>query len=444
MKKSRYVIILCMLVYFLTSLPNCKREFCNHPEIIDFEQIQPKSDKINVAVFFDASESMMGFVKQENSYYIRTIQILERSLFSAWPKDSTWTYFKFGTEIGKIPRSKILNAIQSAFYEDKKFTLKTYIEKVIDSAKTDNLTLIITDLFQNDSDVNLLISKLNNKFLEKNIAFGVLGIKSQFIGNVYDVWIKRLSFEYDTTGRKTKDFRPFYVLMLGQYEDIRHYYENIKINGLDSFPEKKFIIFSANTVEKLASFENSTLTETSKITEVTKLLAHHEKIDPVKQFIVKGNCARAYFKCGIKLLLLPYSIGFDAARLTPTNSALRYEGNQFVECPSALKGFEVDNFSFETSTLKFNVSIIPASLPGEGIYCFKTIIRPRQNAYSLPGWISEWDMNQELINKWRKNRHQFKGSTTLNLKIFLTNIWQIIYQKNKPKIAKLYCYIKKR
>lgn len=444
MKTSRYYVLVCVLLYLLTSFSDCKREYCNSPEIMDFENIKPKSEELKVDVFFDASESMMGFVQQDNSYYIRTIQIMERALISAWPKGTIWTFYKFGTHIDKIKRNEILRAIQPAFYQDKRFTLKTYIEKVIDRAKKENLTLIITDLFQDNSDVNLLISKLNEKFLKKNMAFGILGIKSEFIGKVYDVWIKKLSFDYDTTGRKANDFRPFYVLMLGRYEDIKHYYENIRINGLDSFPESNFIIFCANIVKKLASFEDSILTETSKITEVTTLLAPHDMTYHVKQFVVKGSYAKAYFRAGINLDLLPYTVEFDKKKLIPKSFALRYSGDHFVDCETALKGLKIENFTSENSLLEFSVNIVPANLPGEGTYCFKIIIRPLQEAYALPGWISNWDMNQELINKWKENRHQFKGSTTLNLKIFLNNIWQIIYQKSKPKIAKLYCYIKKR
>jgi hypothetical protein len=410
---------------------------------MDFERIAPTSEEVIADVFFDASFSMSGFVNQANSLYIRAIQILERSLISAWPKNSTYNYYKFGSDISQIKRNEFLKAIQPSFYWDRKFRNETRIEKVVEKAKVENLTIIITDLFQNDADVNLLISKLNDKFLKKDMSLGVLGVKSEFVGKVCDVSLQGLHFDYSTENLKPKEFRPFYVLMLGSYSDIKHFFENLKINGLSTFPEKNFIIFSPYLVERLASFEDSTLSETSKIVEVSNIITPVETRQHVKQFVVKASYKRSYFKSGITMRLLPYSIKFNSQKLFAKILAFQYHGNSFVDCRKALKAFKIEHFVLSNSNLEFETEIFPANFPENGAYCFRVEVQPEQDAYSLPDWITGWDMDQNRINRWKNNPGKFKGNTTLNLKIFLNNIWQIIYQKNKPKITKLYCYIKK-
>lgn len=443
-RHMKFILLTFILGYFSVFWVECKPEHCKLAEKMDFEAIRPLTENVKADVFLDASYSMAGYVECSNSFYIRTLQILERALISGWPQ-GTRSFYKFGTEISRpLPREKILSAAQCGFYGDPNFRHQTRIEKVIDKARPENLTIIVTDLFQNGADVNLLITKLNEKFLKKEMALGVLGIKSEFSGNVCDFGVPNLNFSYSTLDKKKpEDFRPFYILMLGKYADVKHYYENMKINGLDSFLVENFIIFSPQLVEQLASFEKSNLPEIFKLKEVINIVDPHQPNYHIKQFVIHGNPSKAHFQIVIRLALLPYIVKFDGLNLKSDISALLYRGSRFEECEVALRGFGVRDLVSSGSHLRFTADIVPANFPGNGTYCFKIVVHPHQKSYSLPNWISDWDMDQNLIDQWRINPAQFKGNTTLNLKNFLNNIWQTIYQKYRPKITKLYCYVKK-
>ncbi|MCK5059033.1 MAG: hypothetical protein KAT34_20465 [Candidatus Aminicenantes bacterium] len=459
-KSSILFIFTCIVVCFLLLYGGCEpRKFCPFPEDMDFEGIAPLSDNLQTDIYIDASFSMVGFVNPGNSYYARTLQLLERAIIAGWPKGSR-TFYKFGAIINEISREQALEAAFRGFYCDPDFKSETRIESVIDNAAKDNLNIIVTDLFQMDADVNLLIEKLNQKFLSKEISVGVFGIKSQFRGRVWDVGLESLNFHYDTDGREPAEYRPFYLLILGKYNDIVHFYKMMRYNGLDSFQGKNFIIFSPQLVERLATFENSKI-KPGKVTQVLKILENSQKRRHLKQFMVNNSSSEHYFESSIPITFLDHMVQFNPQKICMEISAWQWMANlkkrkgntkkkqenpmsgKMIPSGEVLRAIAIKNIGIAGSQLKFKTEIDPNGFPEDGTYCFKIVFQSLSDSCSLPQWISGWDMDQNQISTWSENPQQFPGNTTLNLKSFLNNIWQIIYRKHKPKIAKLYFYIEK-
>ena len=78
-----------------------------------------------------------------------------------------------------------------------------------------------------------------------------------------------------------------------------------------------------------------------------------------------------------------------------------------------------------------------------GIYLYEVTVSPRNSAYKMPDWISEWDMPPENLDRWKNNPNSFNGATTLNLHPFVSQLWQTVTQTNRPVIAHLFCYLQK-
>ena len=100
------------------------------------------------------------------------------------------------------------------------------------AADTDNtegqLVVIVTDLFQDDSDITQLIGHLKEKYIRKGHDVGLFGLRSQFDGTVYDIGIgEGSSMPYRSTPGNPETFRPFYLLVLGKYADIAHYFDRL-------------------------------------------------------------------------------------------------------------------------------------------------------------------------------------------------------------------------
>lgn len=434
-KLSIYLIVLILLL----NLSGCGKKYCTPVGPIEQENISSLTKDIKSDVYLDASGSMIGYTSNINSYYNRTLDILERGLISGWPKCNP-KYYKFGTKLLNISTSDLFNAKYPNFYKDGQLSGLTHIETVFQKAKTENLTVIITDLFQSLADINKPLNAIKEKFLnDPEIGLGILGIKSEFNGVIYNINPLGKQFNYSTVGRHSPDYHPFYILILGKYADIYHLYQNMKFNGLSGFPEKNFLILSPKLVAKLTTFEDSNILTTIKLKEVTNLLDPRNTSEHFKQFVIQGNPEKASFTAEIKLHPLDSTIQIDPQKLIPVVSSWRYDQKSFFKCENSLKGIKINDVSIKNGVLHFRVDVSPSWFPGNGIYCFEIIVYPSQDAYALPVWISNWDMDQNLID----SDSQFKGNCTLNLKNFLNNIWQIIYQSNRPKIARLYFYLEK-
>ena len=107
----------------------------------------------------------------------------------------------------------------------------------------------------------------------------------------------------------------------------------------------------------------------------------------------------------------------------------------------AQRAFAIKDARLNESTLDFKSEIVPAFLPGAGIYCFKVTLLPKE--YKTPDWFAQWNMSSGEVEAAMKNHKQFNGSTTFNLETFLTNLWATTLQLHKPKVAEFYCFVKK-
>lgn len=468
MSRRKIPHIACILLLILISLQvGCTRDVCSLPPEDTSSKFPALSNAANVDVYIDATLSMQGFIVPGTvSYYQQTLPLLESAVEKGWPQGQV-IFYKFGTRINKLAGRGYLEATRPGFYNNEEVNKKTFIENVIDSASTEHLTVIVTDLFQDNADVNLLTQKLKDKYIANNLAIGIIGIKSEFSGAIYDVGINNYKFDYKSNA-DPNSFRPFYVLLLGKHPDVAHYFEMLDKSGLGGFPAKNFVIFSSYMGDPVANFNGSKITPTNNIVIVNNLLPIGAKEERVRQFRVRDTAKPSSFTALLKSSPLSYTPVNNVSALTPEVTAWKCEppktvsvsapnGNHpsqggksnalsgpakmLVEVPNASAALQIKNGSLSGSDLKFEAEIAPASLPGDGIYCFRVILRPQQ--YPLPEWVSEWDMNIRQIEEWKRKPQDFNGSTTFNLAHFLGDLWDTVIYVHHPKVADFYCYVQK-
>ena len=410
------------------------------PEDVN-NRIPTVSNRLDVDIYLDATLSMKGFiVSGTSSYYEQALQLLERAVGSGW-KEGRIQYYKFGSLISPIEGRDHLQASQPRFYTNPEYLKRTHIENVIAAANPTNLTVVVTDLFQNDADINLVTAKLKEKYLAKNSAIGILGVKSQFDGTVYDVGIRNYSFKYVSGEQDPERFRPFYVLMLGRHADIQQYHEKLISSGLREFPVKYFTIFSRYLGESVASFERGKLTSIAKMVEVGDLMAPGQKDGRVKQFRIRDNSEAVNFSAILEFRSLPHTMPYDGSSLDPEIAAWKSQSDQLADSPQAARALNIKNAALSGESLKVDVDLTPPSLPGSGIYCFRAILRPKN--YQPPQWVADWDMPTSQIEAWRLKPDDFNGATTFNLKPFLSDLREAVLQL-RPKVGELYWYVRKK
>ena len=419
------------------------------------------SDRLVARIYFDATLSMQGFVVPGSTRYTQMCPYLESVIVSGWT-DGKADFFRFGEHVESIDRDTYLRVGSKDFYENENIYRETFIQKTIDhedqivkgrmkgsraperptelgvsdtpeegsevvapteevneSSKENRLVVIVTDLFQDNSDITLLVTQLKEKYIQNGFEVGLFGLRSQFDGKVYDTGIGEDPIIHKSNPENPETFRPFYLLVLGRHADIAHYFDRLTAKS----PDAKTIIFSRYLVSPLLSFDGAKI-KTENLNRKT------ESQDPrLERYEIVDNSKDATISAKLEYFPLSHAISFDPkVPLKIDKRALKGgteespEGKKWLEVKSGLSGNEL--------TVKFTLS---EPLPGKAIYLYEVTLSPDFDAYQTPNWCSEWDMGNAR-----------NGAKTLNLVNFVSGLSQVTARMHRPKIAKFYCYIGKR
>ena len=176
----------------------------------------------------------------------------------------------------------------------------------------------MTDLFQDKGDINRLVAQLKEKYLEKELAVGLLGIRSQFDGKVYDAGINVPPIDHQGD-------RPFYLLVLGRHADIAHYFDQIKAE----FDESKTVLFSPYLVNSLVASEGASVSSIENLVRVESLVKPPD--DRLKQFRIRDNSDTAKFSATLKYIPLKHTMSFEPDQLEVSVIAKHVLDSQTVE-----------------------------------------------------------------------------------------------------------------
>ena len=428
------------------------------------------SDSLAARIYFDATLSMQGFVAPGSTDYTRICPYLESVIVSGWENEEV-NFFRFGEQVESINRNTYLQAGSVHFYEAENIYRETFIQKIIDyedrfvsdqmeggsiheesteiegsstpeestevvpsteevnarKEEENPLVVIVTDLFQDRGDINLLVAQLKEKYIKNGLEVGLFGLRSQFDGTVYDTGIGQAPLPYRSDPNNPKTFRPFYLLVLGRHADIAYYFDRLKANN----PDAKTIIFSRYLVNPLLSFKDATIGPLENLNNDT--IARNP--DPrLKEFRITKKDRPSKISATLEYMLLPHVMPFDSytletfvvAKHTPIEERKKSLDPQ--ECLNVKSTLSKNGDGNELS-VEFGLS---SSLQS-AIYLYEVILSPGIDSYQAPKWCSDWDMGTER-----------NGSKTLNLVNFVRDLSQVTARMHLPKIAQFHCYIKKR
>ncbi len=169
--------------------------------------IDKKTSDSNIsgAIFVDTSGSMSGYVNSSGGDYGSTINFLD-SIFD--PQQTK--YFSFDSMAKSINRDTFFDsARQASFYQGKDSKIDVALDS--EQGRKSSLVVVVTDLEQDKGDVNRIVQKLASYIQKPNYAVGLIGIKSNFNGTVYN--LNNSSFNYSKE-------RPFYLLAIGNEAEV--------------------------------------------------------------------------------------------------------------------------------------------------------------------------------------------------------------------------------
>lgn len=453
MIKVRWLALAIAISLLLDSCNIPKKDFTCDPPTSANSQVS-QSDTINLAIHVDGSGSMLGYVANDTSRYVQTLELLDRTIaLGISSSKSTIEYYRTGKGSKKITRSDFRKAQKPEFYDgsnpqfpDVASGLATAITP---SQKGEQLFVMVSDLDQDGGDVTNLNQKIKETYLnrqKKGYAVGIVAIRSEFKGTVYIADKTRQDFSYDTEGKKNEDLRPFYVMFLGPYLDIANYFEKLKREGGQVLEGSQFLIFSPNNIVSEISYLSSPqpplpqdLKQPSSLNDgQVAVEVNDEKKNQLLE-IEKDSSQELPINYKVAFTSLSHTLPIDASSIESTfkikvfdisDKNFKEKNNQSLKSFLKISDWQIDN---NNKTLSFVTKISPSQVPEPGVYWFTVDVTAKN--LQEPAWWKEWDFDP-------KRDKTDDGSKTNNLVKFLRGLKTItteLMQDDPPMIGH-FCY----
>lgn len=385
------------------------------------------ADSMRMEVYLDGTVSMGGYAVTGGEYG-RFLEELESTSQTAW-KRTDIHYYKFGASVREIPRQEFLGARTAGFYHEPGLSAVTSIQKAINCHRGPNISVLITDLFQTEGDVNTVVDQVKRQCFQQGVTVGILGIPSRFDGTVYDANVP--SYRY-TSGADPSSLRPFFALMFGDQAAIERL-----VSSLSALP----------------------FVDKHKFTEIGPTI--------VASYTVAMSKPRSDRVINLRTQVAPYQFAFDVRKgesggtvidtiqLRPREGAMPIRGDQvelvaFKKSTVNGKGAKwtdstaTNDFSLTkldmpkatttaatAATLNTNVSGPP------GRYSYMLLLRTGAiNGFETPTWVSALSSANPTP--------QSDANKTLNLDRFVLALRGAASSVSQPAIAKWYVDVRKQ
>lgn len=398
-----------------------------------------KSDSITADVYIDGTTSMYGYVNYPGgTIYADAMKAIDGTITSTWKSDEI-KYVKFGDSFQQLSRDAFLQMDKTNFYDQK----DTSLQKVVEQANDKDLTIIVTDLFQTNQDLDSLVHSIKNKGLGEGKALAVIGFKSQFNGKIFDVGKNLSSVDYASTD-DTASYRPVYVLVLGNENDARAFTANY-LKKLPKEAQAQAAFLSANLgtdvsleADKVSNKKKDGKKKAAKLAEISNLLPNND----IMQYRLKKDekaseaAARLYAKNVIGKIPDTYQITTDSVENWSNNSFTKVDADNFITGDVADAGLKDG-----TANLALDVQTSAEAIhKKEGIYRAQlSLIPDKDNYIQAMNVFSDWNFDDSQINDNPETIKQV-GSKTLNISKFLSQLASLNYELNKPGFHNVYIY----
>ncbi len=414
---KKFLLIICAVTIFLIGcgneirtvppLPGTLPNFLNAPE------------KIDTDIYFDATVSMKGFTTLAAGNVYLTLPDLLGDLCGSTGEVK---FFSFGEQIHALDGRSYRQFATPEVYNEA----ITAVANVVDRADTNHLSIIVTDLFESDSDWSNVTQKFREKFFANHLSVGVIGIKNSFYGEIFDVGLNAAHFNYNSWDNPDR-YRPFYLLVMGRDDIVKNFLR--KFNERQILPnDTGFLLLSENLNETPADFSNFELDEVENFySDETLGLDSRvkefglDKFSEAASFIVNWEYKPPLGACPL-----------DLSEVDTEIEIFSVEGEEWtpLQKNDLRVGLLKDNR--QSGNFLIKISLTPEKTLAEGKLNFVRIkVMPKENGYKLPAWVELWSVNVDGAAK------NFDGSKTLNLIRVLGSLKDSIFAASRPALMNI-------
>lgn len=391
-----------------------------------------KSENLKVAIYVDGSGSMLGYVNNGKTNYVKALNSI-RNVFELIGKLPV-EYYRNGNPNQKITGSEYYSyAGTPVFYDGSNAKFKA-VSSPIDAAilipekNEDKMTVIVTDLEQNSGDVTKLTKKIQDTYFNqsrKDYGVGIWAMKSEFNGTVYAQELNNIrTFTYDSES-KTDKFRPFYILFIGPYRDIRYYFDKLKeYDSQQLMVNSNLIIFHPdNIIDNISNIETLPNIASNNIIRPVSLVKNgvsvtKENVPGELLQINKSQEKTLTIDYVVPFYPAPYNLSINTEKKSIDSKVKVESFDQFEKKFQNINNSEINNaiqlqnWQFKDNKLYFSTIIEPNKFPQPGIYKLQFDVFTHK--LQAPTWWREWD--------WQARSNDQDGSKTHNLEEFLIGL----------------------
>lgn len=375
----------------------------------------PVEEAVRMNVYLDGTVSMSGYVADGNSNYLDFIQELETS--QPW-KHAEVHYYKFGSTVTEIPRPKPSLVASKAFYGER----VTQIDSVIDCKGQNQVAAVVTDLFQDEGDIQAIVARIKQKCFLRATAVGILAIPSQFDGVVYDAKVP--PFPYQSRDGDTTSYRPFYVLLFGEPRHLASL-----VQGLASRPyisENRFVLISNHVVRDYTL----TLTKTrdSKDLNVERARSPRHFV-----FRLRKGGAGGRLDGELKIQRDPLAPPFRSDQLQLSTMRFTPAKGSVPADSAASQEFQLEEVTEAGTVIKVRLNLNLSGPPDT--YLYRLTLRTGPAGFGAPRWVTAYSSSNPTATSG--------PNKTLNLDRFISALRRANSTITRPAVAQWFITVRK-
>jgi hypothetical protein len=371
------------------------------------------SREVAIDLVVDATTSMEGYAGRETGYG-RFLDRLESSLGTKW-QSADVRYFRFGTRVDSIGRDVFRSAWEGpAFYRVSGLFERTNLDSVLSRIAPDRVTVVVTDLFQDDGDTNALVEALRDRAFKRGFAVGVVPVESAYNGRVYDA--PGGPYSYASTPGDVATYRPFYALVMGEAPLLRRFFETIRtVEGVR--PERMLLV---------SPYVVSAYEVAVEKPGQTQGINANGKIGSAYRFVVRSGHDGGTLKGR-----LTYALRADAAPVVPDRlvmRAFRADGADSV----ATSEITMRNAHADGDAVAFDLDV--RLTQPKGRYAYLLLFEAGDlDGQRMPEWVYSLSSDSPTATT--------HANKTLNLERFVAGLTQAAATVRPPRLAEVVLHL---
>lgn len=413
---KKFLLILCAAIL----LSGCGKEIQSVPPLPGtLPNALTAPEKIDTDIYFDATVSMKGFTTLAAGNVYLTLPDLLGDLCGAMGETN---FFSFGEQIHPLDRANYRRLTAPEVYTEP----ITAVANVVDRADPNHLSIIVTDLFESESDWSNVTQKLREKFFANHLAVAVVGVKNSFNGEIFDVGLPAAKFNYNSWDNPER-FRPFYLLVMGRDDFVKNFLR--KFNERQTLPnDTGYLLLSENLTETPGDFSSFELGDVENFYSDDTLGLDGR----VKEFGLDKFSEAASFMIGWEYQPPLGACPLDLSEIDTSVEIFAVDGEDWT--PREKNDVRVSLLKDDRQSQSFllKISLTPEKSLAEGKLNFVRIkILPTERGYKLPAWIELWSVNVDASTK------NFDGSKTVNLSRVLGSLKDSVFATSRPALLQI-------